>query len=328
MLGYILRRTLYVVPTLFVISVIAFIIIQLPPGDFVTSYGRALAAEGNPVSEAALQTLRRRYGLGEPLPEQYFIWMKGILTRGDFGRSFAYLMPVDDIIWERLAMTAVVALASLALVWLIAIPIGVYSARKQYSAFDHVVTTLGFLGFAIPNFLLALVLMWIGFRYFGHDVGGLFSNEYQNAGWGFGKVIDLLKHLWIPMIVLGTSGAASLIRIMRANTLDELHQQYVETARAKGLPERRLVWKYPARVALNPFVSRSAFSLPELISGETVTAVVLSLPTLGPVLLRSLLNQDMYLAGAIVMMVSVLTVLGTLLSDIALAWLDPRIRYD
>jgi peptide/nickel transport system permease protein len=328
MASYIIRRLLYTIPTLLAISVVAFTIIQLPPGDYVTSYAAQLAADGNEVSQASLQALRDRYGLDEPVPVQYFIWMREILFEGDFGQSFAYKRPVADLIWERLALTAVLTLSSLVFIWLVAVPIGVGSARRQYSLLDSVSTFLGFLGYAIPNFLLALVLMWIGYSVLGLDVGGLFSTEYQSAGWGLGKLVDLLSHLWIPMVVLGTAGAASLLRVMRANMLDEISQQYVETARAKGLPERRLMWKYPARVALNPLVSTIGYSIPDLVSGETITAVVLSLPTLGPMLLRALLTQDMYLAGAIVMLVSVLTVICTLLSDILLAWMDPRIRYE
>jgi peptide/nickel transport system permease protein len=328
MLNFIIRRILYAIPTLFVVSIMSFIIIQLPPGDFLTSYSMTLASQGDTISEEQLELLRERYGLDQPVYVQYYKWMKGILLEGDFGQSLEWQMPVKNLIWDRIALSLVVSLSSLLFVWSLAIPIGIYSATKQYSLFDYIATFFGFLGFATPNFMLALVLMWIGFSVFGQDVGGLFSPEYRNAPWNMAKLTDMLRHLWIPMVVLGTAGTAALIRIMRANMLDEINQQYVETARAKGLSENRLTWKYPVRVALNPFVSKAGFSLPELISGETITAVVLSLPTVGPLLLRSLLSQDMYMAGALIMLVSVLTIIGTLLSDILLAWLDPRIRYE
>jgi peptide/nickel transport system permease protein len=251
--------------------------------------------------------------------------MRGVV-QGNFGRSLEWGVPVSDLIWGRLAMSILIGASSILFVWSIAIPIGVYSATNQYSLLDYIATFFGFLGLAIPNFMLALVLMWVAFSSFGQDVGGLFSPEYQNAAWSFGKFFNLLSHLWIPMIVVGTAGTAGLIRTMRANMLDELNQPYVETARAKGLSERRLVWKYPVRVALNPFVSTVGYALPSLIGGEIITSVVLNLPTIGPLLLRSLLSQDMFLAGAIILLLSALTVIGTLISDILLAILDPRIR--
>jgi peptide/nickel transport system permease protein len=312
---------------MFVISILSFIIIQLPPGDFLTSYAATLSEQGDSVSEEQLQALREAYGLGQPIYVQYTKWMSGVL-RGDFGFSLEWGMPVKELIWGRLGLTVVLSLSSLLFVWTLAVPIGIYSATNQYSPLDYTATFFGFLGLAIPNFMLALVLMWIGFAYFGQDVGGLLSPEYKNAPWSPAKVWDLIKHLWIPMLVLGTAGTAGLIRTMRANMLDEVNQPYVETARAKGLTERNLIWKYPVRVALNPFVSTVGWALPELVSGETITAVVLSLPTVGPLLLRALLSQDMFLAGAIILLISVLTIIGTLLSDILLAWLDPRIRYE
>jgi peptide/nickel transport system permease protein len=318
---------LLAIPTMLVISVLSFVLIQLPPGDFLTSYAATLAEQGDSVSEEQLQALREAYGLGQPIYVQYFKWMSGVL-RGDFGFSLEWGMPVGDLIWGRLGLTIVLSLSSLLFVWTLAIPIGIYSATNQYSTLDYTATFFGFLGLAIPNFMLALVLMWIGFAYFGQDVGGLFSPEYKNAPWSLGKVWDLIQHLWIPMLVLGTAGTAGLIRTMRANMLDEINQPYVETARAKGLTERELTWKYPVRVALNPFVSTVGWALPELVSGATITAVVLSLPTIGPLLLRALLSQDMFLAGAIILLISILTIIGTLLSDILLAWLDPRIRYE
>lgn len=328
MLSYIIRRILTAIPTVFVISIISFVIIQLPPGDFLTSYAAALAEQGDTVSDDQLAALREAYGLGQPIYVQYYKWMSGILLRGDFGRSLEWGEPVSDLIWGRLGMTMIVALSSFLFIWAIAIPAGIYSATHQYSVLDYVFTFINFLGLAIPNFMLALVLMWVGFAYFGADVGGLFSPEYKNAEWSLAKVWDMIKHLWIPAIVVGTAGTAGLMRTMRANMLDELNQPYVETAHAKGLSERRVIWKYPVRVALNPFISTIGFYLPRIINGSIITAVVLSLPTVGPYLLRALLSQDMYLAGAIIFLVSILTVIGTLLSDIALAWLDPRIRYE
>ena len=327
MLQYILRRIMWAIPTLLFISIVSFAIIQLPPGDYLTSYLASLAATGEYMDPEVAEELRIHYGLDKPLYIQYLRWMWGML-HGDFGYSLEWKEPVSKLIWERLALTFVLSLSTLLFTWLVAIPIGVYSATHQYSAFDYIFTFFGFLGRGIPNFLFALVLMWIGFAYFGVDVGGLFSHEYLNAPWSLAKVWDMIKHLWIPMIVIGTSGTAGLIRIMRANTLDELHKPYVMTARAKGLPENRLLWKYPVRVALNPFVSTIGWALPELVSGTTITAIVLSLQTTGPLLYRALLTQDMQLAGSFIMLLSTLTVIGTLISDILLAWLDPRIRYE
>jgi peptide/nickel transport system permease protein len=327
MLQFILRRVLMAIPTMFVISIVSFALIQLPPGDFLTSYAATLAQQGDTIPPEQLEALREAYGLGQPLYIQYFKWMRGIFT-GDFGRSLEWGMPVQDLIWERLALTVVLSGATFLFIWTLAIPVGIFSATHQYSIPDYIFTFFGFLGLGIPNFMLALVLMWIGFAYFGQEVGGLFSPDYKNAPWSMARVWDMIKHLWIPMIVLGTAGTAGLIRTMRANTLDEINQPYVETARAKGLTEQQVIWKYPVRVALNPFVSTAGWALPELVSGSTIVAVVLSLPTVGPLLLRALLSQDMYLAGAIILLISILTIIGTLISDILLAWLDPRIRYE
>jgi peptide/nickel transport system permease protein len=315
------------IPTLFLISVLAFVIIQLPPGSFADTYATALAREGGVVDSALLESLERRYGLNEPLYVQYYIWMSGIVLRGDFGRSFEWNRPVSTLIWDRLALTFVLSLSTLLFVWVIAFPIGIYSAVRQYSPGDYIFTFLAFIGLAIPNFLLALVLMYISFAYLGQSVGGLFSPEYANAPWSWSKVVDLLSHLWIPMIVLGTAGTAGLVRIMRANLLDELKKPYVVTARAKGMSEIRLLLKYPVRVALNPFVSTIGWVLPQLVSGAAIVAIVLNLPTTGPMLYRALISQDMYLAGSFILMLSLLTVIGTLISDILLALLDPRIRY-
>ena len=328
MLRFIIRRAITAVFTMAAISVVAFTIIQLPPGDYLTAYAATLAEQGDDISEQRLEAMRESYGLGEPLSVQYFKWISAIVLRGDFGRSLEWRIPVNQIIWNRLAFTVLISGSTIFFVWSVAIPIGVYSATKQYSAGDYLATFFGFLGLAIPNFMLALVLMWIGFSVFGQNVGGLFSPEYRNAPWSLAKFIDLLEHLWIPMLVVGTAGTAGLIRTMRANMLDEINQPYVEAARARGLTERRLTWKYPVRVALNPFVSTAGYALPELIGGVVIVAVVLNLPTIGPLLLRSLLSQDMFLAGAIVLIISVLTVIGTLISDILLALLDPRIRLE
>jgi peptide/nickel transport system permease protein len=324
---FLIRRFMAALVTMFAISVVRFIIIQLPPGDFLTAYAANLAAMGERVPEEQLQAMRERYGLGEPVLVQYVKWMGGVL-RGDFGQSMEWGVPVSFLIWDRIALGAVVSLSSILFVWVVAIPIGVYSATNQYSILDYVFTFLGFLGLAIPNFLLALILMWVGFSVFGQNVGGLFSPEYQNAPWSIGKFLDLLSHLWIPMIIIGTSGTAGLIRTMRANMLDEINQPYVEAARAKGLSSMRLIWKYPVRVALNPFISTVGYALPALIGAEIIVAVVLNLPTIGPLLLRALLSQDMFMAGAIVLIISVLTVIGTMLSDILLAVIDPRIRLE
>jgi peptide/nickel transport system permease protein len=328
MLAYIVRRVLLMIPTLLIVSVISFAIIQLPPGDYVDSLEASFAAQGGSVDQAQLEAIKERYGLGEPMHIQYYKWMSGILLRGDFGRSFEWKRPVSDLIWDRLGLTFLISISTILFTWFVALPVGIYSAVRKYSLGDYVVTFLNFIGLAIPNFLLALVLMYIAYAYFGQSVGGLFSPEYANAPWSWARVADLLAHLWIPVIVLGTAGTAGLIRIMRANLLDELHKPYVTTARAKGLPEWRLLLRYPVRIALNPFISTVGWSLPRLVSGAIIVSVVLSLPTTGPLFLQALKSQDMYLAGSFILMLSTLTVVGTLVSDILLAWLDPRIRYE
>ena len=327
MLQFIIRRVLYMIPTLFAISIVSFIIIQLPPGDYLTSLVATMAATGETVDRAQLVALEQRYGLGQPIYVQYWKWISGILLRGDFGQSFEWNQPVNTLIWGRLALTFILSLTTLLFTWLVAFPIGIYSAVRQYSAGDYLFTVIGYVGLAIPNFLLALVLMYIAFKYFNQSVGGLFSPQYVDAPWSFGKVMDMFAHLWIPVVIIGTAGTAGLIRIMRANLLDELHKPYVVTARAKGMPERRLLLKYPVRVALNPFVSTVGWTLPGVVSGAAIGSIVLSLPTTGPLLLRALMSQDMYLAGSFIMLLSTLTVIGTLISDILLAWLDPRIRF-
>lgn len=326
-LRYLLRRLLWAIPFLFGVSMVSFALIQAPPGDYLTTYIAKLAASNETLDALAIENLRIRFGLDQPIWVQYFKWIGNVL-RGDFGLSFEWRQPVSDLIWERMGLTLLLTMATLLLTWAIAFPIGIYSAVRKYTLGDYVVTTVGFIGLATPNFLLALILMYIGVVHFGTSVGGLFSPEYANASWSWAKVGDLLAHIWLPMVVLGTSAAASLMRIMRANMLDELSKPYVETARAKGLSEWRLILKYPVRVALNPFVSTIGWVLPNLVSGSIVVAIVLSLPTAGPLMLQALLAQDMYLAGAFVLLLSALTVVGMLISDVLLVLLDPRIRYE
>ncbi len=328
MFGFIVRRILYFIPTVFVISIVTFILIQLPPGDYISAYAAELEASGQEADAALIAALRNRYGLDQPIYVQYFKWISGILTRGDFGHSMQWNRPVSDLIWERIAWTFGISFLTIIFTWILAFPIGIYSATHQYSPFDYIFTTIGFVGQGIPDFLLALVLMWVAFSVFGQDIGGLYSEAYRNAPWSWGKFVDLLKHLWIPVVVLGMSGTAVLIRTMRANLLDELRKPYVVTARSKGMSEWRLILKYPVRVALNPFVSSIAYVLPALVSGATIISIVLSLPTTGPIQIRSLMSQDMYLAGSIFLLLASLTVLGTLISDILLAVVDPRIKLE
>jgi len=327
MLQYIIRRVIIAVPTVVAISILSFVLIQLPPGSFLDDYAAQLAQQGEEISNQQLEALKQAYGLDEPVYVQYYKWVKGIVTHGDFGLSLEWNVPVSQLIWDRMGWTIALALSTLLTTWLLAIPIGVYSATHQYSKLDYLFTSLGFIGLGIPGFMLALVLMWFALSHFGIDVGGLFSQHYQNAPWSIGRVLDLLRHAWIPILVGGSEGTAGLIRIMRANLLDELHKPYVTSARARGLGEATLVWEYPTRVALNPFVSSIGFALPDLVSGGVILSVVLSLPTAGPLLLNALTAKDMYLAGALVLLVGVLTIVGTLISDILLALLDPRIRF-
>jgi peptide/nickel transport system permease protein len=325
--AYILRRLLLMIPTLIAISVVSFIIIQLPPGDFLDSMLAEMEAQGGKMDEEQVAAIRARYGLDQPVWVQYFDWIGGILMRGDFGMSFEWNRPVSELLWERLGLTVAVAFSALIATWLIAFPIGIYSAVRKYSVGDYVFTAFGMIGLATPSFLVALILMYVAFAYFGQSVGGLFSPEYRDAPWSWGKFVDLLAHIWIPLLVIATNGTAGLIRILRANLLDELDKPYVVTARAKGLTETRLLVKYPIRAALNPFVSSLGYVLVGIVSGEAIISVVLNLPTTGPLLLQALKAQDMYLAASFILMLSVLTVIGTLLSDILLAVLDPRIRY-
>lgn len=330
MLKYILKRLMYAVPTVFIISILVFTTIQLPPGDFVTTMIENMRNQSggttwSPEFEAAM---RERYGLNESLPEQYWKWASNIVLHGDFGYSFMNNAPAKKMILDRVGMTMVVAFSAFVFTWLVALPIGVLSAVKQYSLADYFFSFIGFIGLAIPGFLIALVLMFLAFKYGGVSLSGLFSPEYENAPWSLAKVGDLLKHLWIPMIIIGVGGTAGLIRVMRANLLDELNKPYVEAARAKGLSEWKTLIKYPLRQAMNPFVSTIGWVLPSLIAGEALVSIVLNLPTTGPVLLNALLQQDMFLAAGFLMVLSILTIIGSLISDILLGWLDPRIRYD
>jgi peptide/nickel transport system permease protein len=327
MFGYVIRRLLWMIPSFFAVSLVSFVIIRLPPGDFVTSYAADLATSGAPADEATLDNLRVRYGLKDPLPVQYLRWI-GNALQGDLGDSFEYRTPVSNLIWGRLGMTALVAFCTLIFVWLVSFPIGIYSAVRQYSVGDYIVTFFSFLGMATPNFLLALFVMYLSVVYLGYSVGGLFSPDFANVGWSLARIGDLLHHLWIPVLVLGVAGIAALVRIMRANLLDELHKPYVETGRAKGLPELTLILRYPTRVALNPFISTIGWVLPVLVSGDVIVSSVLSLPTAGPILIQALKTQDMYLGGALIMFQCILVLIGTLLSDLLLVWIDPRIRYD
>jgi len=326
--AYILRRCLYVIPVLILISIITFIVIQLPPGDFLTSQLQQLEEQYGDSVERQINILRRQYGLDQPLYVQYFKWVGGILTRFDFGGSFSQNRPVKEIIMERMPFTILITFCTLLFTWIVAIPIGVYSAVKQYSILDYVFTFLAFIGQSIPNFLLALVLMYFFYSNFGWSVGGLFSPEYLVSSWGIGKILDLGKHLVLPIIVVGTAATAGIVRVLRGMMLDELNKEYVQTARAKGLRERVVIWKHIFRIAVLPLVSTIGWLLPSLVSGQMITSIVLNLPTTGPILYQSLLNQDMYVSGSFILLLSTLTVTGTLISDILLALVDPRIRYD
>jgi peptide/nickel transport system permease protein len=324
---YILKRLILLPVLLFVFSVVVFAIVQAPPGDFLTTYVATLASSGSSISAEQIEALRREYGLDQPIWVQYLLWMQNLLT-GNLGLSLEYQRPNSELIGERLVLTVVLALFAFAITWIVAIPAGIYSAMHPRSVLDYLLTVLNYIGIATPNFMLALVLMWVAFAYFGLSVTGLFSPDYVEAPWSRARVVDLLKHVWLPAVVLGVAGTARLTRVMRANLLDELNKPYVTTARAKGLSEWRLVLRYPARLALNPLVSTIGWYLPLLFSGSLIVATVMNLPNIGPLLLRALINQDMYLAGSILLIYCFLTILGTLISDILLAWLDPRIRIE
>jgi peptide/nickel transport system permease protein len=326
MLGYILRRIGIMIPTLFIISIISFVVIQLPPGDFLTSYAMTLRSQGDNIQEDAIEALRVRYGLGEPVYVQYAKWVYGIAVNGDWGQSMELNKPVKDLIWDRMGLTIILSIMTLIVSWFIAIPLGVYSATHQYSIPDYIVTTISFIGVGTPGFLLALLIMWWAMNSLGMNVGGLFSEKFILAPWSWDKVVDMLRHIWIPVLILALNGTAGGLRTTRANLLDELNKPYVETARSKGITENKVIWKYPVRVALNPFFSTVGWELANLVSGSQLVSIVLSLETTGPLLLRALTSQDMYLAGAFLFLLSALTVVGTLVSDVVLAWVDPRIR--
>ncbi len=355
MYGLIVRRFLWLIPTLIAISLISFGIIQLPPGDYLTTYILALEESGQAVNMAEIEELRREFNLDDPFFIQYGKWFNDLLPFGfradegnylrvrdeagewrinwpwfkwpDMGRSMEWNRPVTELIAERLALTVAISITTLLFTWMIAVPIGIFSAVRQYSLGDYIFTFLGFIGLATPNFLLALIFMYIGMTFFD-TAGGLFSEAYRDAAWSWAKVVDLAKHIWIPVIVIGTAGTAGMIRVMRGNLLDELQKQYVVTAKAKGKRGFILTLKYPVRMAVNPLISTVGWVLPMIISGDVIVGVVLGLPTVGPLLLQALMNQDMYLAGSMVMLMAVLTVIGTLISDLLLLWLDPRIRYE
>ncbi|MEM7126174.1 MAG: ABC transporter permease [Chloroflexota bacterium] len=327
MLLYIIRRLLMLIPLLFVISVVVFMIIQLPPGDYLTTYISNLEASGVRVTEDQAAALKRQYGLELPVHRQYIRWITNILLKGDFGRSFSWNKPVSEILIERVPLTMGISLATTIFVFAVSIPIGIYSATHKYSIFDYLFTFIGFIGLSVPGFLLALVLMWGVYSTFNISVGGLFSSDFIDAPWSVARVWDMLKRIWFPILIIGMSGTAGLIRVMRGNLLDELQKQYVITARAKGVPERDVLFRYPVRIAVNPIISTVGWILPAIVGGEVLVSIVLNLQTTGPVLLQAVLFQDMYLAGSITLILSLLTVVGTLIADILLVWLDPRIRF-
>jgi len=325
MISYIIRRILIMIPTLLAISMIVFIIIELPPGDYLESYVAELQSQGESVDIQQIEYLREQYGFSDPPVLRYLNWVAGML-QGDFGFSFEYRLPVSEVVGDRLFLTILVSMATILFTWLIAFPIGIYSATHQYSWGDYGLTFIGLLGLATPNFLLALILLYLANVYFGTSIGGLMDDEFINQPWSMAKAVSVLEHLWIPVVVIGTSGTAGMIRRLRANLLDELQKQYVVTARAKGLAPLKVLIKYPLRAAMNFFIADIGSLLPSVISGAELVAVVMSLPTTGPILISALQSQDMYLAGSFLMFLATLTVVGVLVSDLLLAWLDPRIR--
>jgi len=325
--SYIVKRILMLVPLVLALSVVIFFIIKLPPGDFLSTYISKIELAGGKVNDGQITMLKRQYGLDKSDAEQYFMWMGNILLRGDFGRSFTYDKPVTEILKERFGYTMAISLITLIVSWGVAIPIGIYSATHKYSAWDHFFTLFGFIGMAVPGFLLALVLIYLIFVHTGVAFTGMFSAEYAAAPWSLGKFLNMLPRFFLCVFIVGLTGTAQMIRTMRAMTLDELEKQYVTTARAKGLEERKMLVKYPIRMAINPQVSTIGWILPGLISGEVVVSIVLNMPTMGPVMRNAFMNQDMYLAGSMMLFVAMLTIIGTLVSDILLSVLDPRIRF-
>lgn len=325
MVAFVVRRVAYMVLTLWVISVISFLLINAPPGSALDEEIQRLRSQGGDVPASQIAALKQQYGVNDPWYVAYGKWFWGFL-HGDFGQSFTQHEPVGELIWGRLGISVALSLGAVVIAWVISIPIGVYSATHRYKIPDNIITFIQFVGVAIPEFLLALVVMALASRYLGTDVGGLFSNEFQHAPWSLARLIDLLKHLWIPLIVISAGSTATLTRVMRANLLDVLHQQYVQTARAKGVSERLVIWKHATRNALHPLVMALGTTLPVLISGEAIVSIVLNLPTTGPLFLQALISKDMYLAGTLLMFLSALLVVGNLLADLLLAWLDPRVR--
>lgn len=327
MLNYIMRRITLMIPLLILISIVAFIVIKLPPGSYLETYLSELRRTGGEIEQSRAEAIKQRYGLDDPGYVQYFKWVSGFY-KGDFGISFREDKPVLLIINERIGFTILISVLTLLFTWLLSIPIGIYSALKQYSPADYLATVIGFIGVSIPNFLLALFIMFFSIKYFGTDVGGLFSMKYMGEPWSWAKFVDMLGHIWVPIVVVGTGGMAGLIRVMRGQMLDELRKPYVHTARVKGLSEAKVILKHVVRIAVNPIISTAGWILPEIVSGATIAGIVLGLPTVGPKLYEALHSQDMYLAGTIVMMQSALVIIGTLISDILLALVDPRIRYE
>ena len=325
MLSYLIQRILIMIPTLFAISIITFVIIQLPPGDYLSTYIAELQSQGENVDIAKIEALRAQYGLDKSMIEQYWFWVFGLL-QGDLGFSFEYQLPVSEVVGDRLLLTLILNFTTILFIWLVSFPIGIYSATHQYSWGDYGLTFIGFIGLATPNFLLALVLLYFANVWFGTSIGGLMDPFYIDQSWSFAKILSILEHLWVPVVVIGTSGTASMIRRLRANMLDELQKQYVITAKAKGLHPLKALIKYPLRTSLNPFIADIGNMLPQIISGSAIVSMVLSLPTTGPMLISALQSQDMYLAGSFLIFLAMLTVIGMFLSDLALAWLDPRIR--
>ncbi len=327
MVSYIIRRFLAGLLTIWAATVISFVVIQLPPGDFVTSYIAALQSTGTVLSQEEADALRQQYGLDRPMYVQYMKWM-GLMLEGNYGMAMEYNRPVREVIGDRMLITVVISLAAVFFIWIVSLPIGIYSAVRQYSVGDYFFTFLGFVGIAIPNFMLALILLYVSFKYFNaQNIGGLFSPGMSMEPWGWAKIWDMIKHLPVPAIIIGMAGMAEVVRILRANLLDELRKPYVVTARAKGLAETRVIIKYPVRAAMNPFASTIGYIFPFLVSGSIIVSLVLSLPTVGPLLYKALIAQDLFLSGTILLMLAVLTVVGTFISDLLLMWIDPRIRH-
>ena len=327
MVRYILQRLLWIPLLLVLFSIMVFALVQAPPGDYLTTYIATLSASGSSMDQAQVDALEKQFGLDQPVHIQYLRWMQS-LARGELGLSLEYQRPNAELIGERLGLTIALALAAFIFTWVVAIPIGIYSATHRNTILDYLITVINYTGVAIPNFMLALILMWLAYSYFDISITGLFSREFEQAPWTFAKVIDLLKHIWLPMIVIGIAGTARLTRVMRANLIDELNKPYMVSGRARGLSEWQLVMKYPVRLAINPLVSTIGWYLPELFSGSLIVATVMNLQNIGPLLLRSLTNQDMYLAGSILLIYCFLAIVGTLISDILLALVDPRIRME